>query len=195
MKADVGQSATIVRSAFEASDSFLGLLAALSSAVLLHLWLLLASLSDHVHARQPQGCSCGSAETGPGERLFKEAHASRLEPEAGAALHIKPELLFKLLLVFLSNGGRRGRVIGLISAETRPDCAAFLYHRCSHRSSWGKNNPKMLREECLTVKTNPLWVSFFFFRGEVGVSQRSLVGAFQILWRLTFASQLADSDI
>lgn len=49
----------------------------------------------------------------------------------------------------------------------------------------GKKKIQMLREECLIVKTNPL------FLGE-GVSQRSLVGAFPIFWRVTFASALGD---
>lgn len=55
-----------------------------------------------------------------------------------------------------------------------------------------KKKSKMLREEWLIVKTNPLWVSFL---GGVGVSQRRLAGAFLIFWRLTFASASGDSDI
>lgn len=46
----------------------------------------------------------------------------------------------------------------------------------------------MLREECLIVQTNPLWVSVL----EVGVSQ---AGALLILLRLAFGSALGDADI
>lgn len=98
-----------------------------------------STLTGHPRERLKDARCCHLLWSEAAPELVKEAHISRLEPEAGVALaappHIKPELLLKLLLlVFLSDCGRQGRLIGLISTEPGPDCAAFLYHRCSHRS-------------------------------------------------------------
>lgn len=77
---------------------------------LLRLWLLLGTGPGAVP----------SCEAGLPPSCLRSAHfpsGSRGRCSFAALPHIKPELLLKLLLVFLSNCGRRGRLIGLISTK------------------------------------------------------------------------------